>query len=166
MALNLHDKKKIVIKINKIAKKALSAIIAVPNNISANKINILRKISRQDNVCLYVIKNTLLKISLKSTQLECLNQNISGPTIIGFALDHPGSAAKIFYQFSQQNKDFKIVTAAIHNKILSQPEIHALAHLPTLKEAITQFIITIKTATIGQLFSILLAIKEQKIISK
>lgn len=166
MALNLDKKKNIIIKINQIAKQALSAIIASPNNISVNKMNILRKNSRQENIFLCMIKNTLLKLSLKKTHLECLKKKISGPTIIGFALDHPGSAAKIFHKFSQQNKNFKIITAAMHDKILSKVEIQSLANLPNLKEAITRFIITIKTATIGQLFSILLEIEKKKIISK
>ncbi|QCI25840.1 50S ribosomal protein L10 [Buchnera aphidicola] len=161
MALNLDEKKNIAIKINQIVKKSLSVVLASSRNISVNKINALRKISRQENVFLYVIKNTLLKISLKNTQLECLNRKISGPTIIGCSLDHPGSAAKIFRKFSQKNKNFKITTAAMHNKILSKTEIIDLANLPNLKEAIAKFIFTIKNATIGKLFSILLQITKE-----
>ncbi|WP_343128220.1 50S ribosomal protein L10 [Buchnera aphidicola (Takecallis taiwana)] len=166
MALNLAEKKNIVIKINQIAKTALSAVIATLKNIPANKITELRKISRTENVFLYVIKHTLLKLSLKDTQLACLNTKINGSTLIGFSLDNPGSAAKIFQRFSQENQGFSIITAALNNKILSQIEIHDLANLPNFKEAITRFIITIKTATIGQLFSTLLAIKDKKIILK
>ncbi|CAL4041932.1 50S ribosomal protein L10 [Buchnera aphidicola (Takecallis arundicolens)] len=166
MALNLETKKSIVMKINTIAKKALSAVIATIKNIPAKKITTLRKTGRTENVFLYVVKHTLLKIALKKTKLKCLNTKIHGSTLIGFSLENPGSVAKIFKKFSQENQSFKIVTAAMHDKILSQTEIHTLANLPSFTEAITHFIITIKTATIGQLFSTLLEIKKKKIISK
>lgn len=163
MALKIKKKKEIINKINKIAKTALSAVIATSKNISVNKITELRKISRIENVFICVIKNTLLKISLKKTHLECLNKIISGPIIIGFSLKNPESTAKIFKNFSKENKKFKIITAALNKKLLSKDEIEKLATLPSLKEALTHLIITIKNATIGKLFSILLAIKENNI---
>lgn len=163
MALKIKKKKEIINKINKIAKTALSAVIATSKNISVNKITELRKISRIENVFMCVIKNTLLKISLKKTHLECLNKIISGPIIIGFSLKNPESTAKIFNNFSKENKQFKIITAALNKKLLSKNEIEKLATLPNLKEALTHLIITIKNATIGKLFSILLAIKENNI---
>ncbi|CAL4317912.1 50S ribosomal protein L10 [Buchnera aphidicola] len=161
MALNLQQKKNIVTKINKIAKSSKSAIIAKIKKISVNKINKLRKNSRKKNVLIYIIKNTLLKISLQDTHLQCLNNKIAGSIIIGFSKEHPGSAAKLFNSFSKKNKNFKIISATLNGKILSQSEIIQLSNLPTYEEAIIRLIITIKNATIGKLITVLQLIKKK-----
>ncbi|WP_343182559.1 50S ribosomal protein L10 [Buchnera aphidicola] len=161
MALNLQQKKHIVSKINKIASVSLSAVLAKKKKITTNEITKLRKHSRIEEIEIHVVKNTLLKKSLKTTQFECLNKKISGPIIIGFSLHHPGSVAKLFTQFQKKNSNFKILTAAYNKKILTNTEIENLSKLPNLKEAIQKIITIIKFTTVGKLFSILLEIKKK-----
>lgn len=162
MALNLKKKKEIVFKINKIANSALSAVLADAQGINVNEITKLRKKSRENHVTINIVKNTLLKISINNTNLECLKKKIVGSTLLACSIKHPGSAIKLFKNFSKTNKHFKIKAATLNGKILSELEIEKLANLPTYEEAIIKFIITIKTATIGKLFFVLLLIKQKK----
>ncbi|CAL4041975.1 50S ribosomal protein L10 [Buchnera aphidicola (Phyllaphis fagi)] len=162
MILNIQKKKNIIAKINKIAHIALSVIIADTRTVNVNKITQLRKHGRINNVKIHVVKNTLLKISFQNTSLECLNNHLFGPSLIAFSINDSESAIKLFHNFHKNNKNFKIITAALHGKILSPLEINQIANLPSYQEAIIHLIITIKTATIGKLLFVLLAIKQKK----
>ncbi|WP_343153734.1 50S ribosomal protein L10 [Buchnera aphidicola (Mindarus keteleerifoliae)] len=161
MGLNLQQKKTIVTNMHKMANLALSAIIADSRGIIANKINYLRKKSRKNGVIINVVRNNLLKLAFKNTQFECLKKKLSGPIIIAYSMEHPGSAARIFKNFSLKNKKFKIIGAALNSQSLSSSKIDLLAAMPTYKESIIQIITIMKEITLGKLLRILIAIKNK-----
>ncbi|MCW5197021.1 50S ribosomal protein L10 [Buchnera aphidicola] len=162
MILSIQKKKNIVSKINKMAHISLSTIIANIKKINVNRITQLRKNSRINNIKIYVVKNTLLKISLKKTPLECLNNYLHGVILIAFSIHNEDNAIKLFTNFQENNKYFKIIAAVLHGKILSLSEIDRIAHLPSYNDAVAQLIRIIKISTIGKLFFVLLKIKEKK----
>lgn len=157
----LFNKKKEIIKNNKnIAEKAISVVIADASGITVNKINKLRKDAISINVKLMVIKNTLLKRSLKNTKFSLLNNHIKGSTLIGFSMNHPGSASRLFIQFKQKNNNFTINTGVFENKVLSYEDITELAKMPTYQEAIQKMIFILKDLCLGKLLRVLQAIKK------
>jgi len=162
MALNLHEKKIIVSKINQISSTALSAVIADSQGISVNKINQLRKCGRESGVKMSIVQNTLLKLAVKHTPFECLKKKIKGSTFIAYSMQHPGSGARLFKNFSIKNTQFKITGAAFEGKLLSQFEINQLADMPTYKEAIIKLLLVLKISSVGKLLYTLSAIKNKK----
>ncbi|WP_422667509.1 50S ribosomal protein L10 [Buchnera aphidicola] len=162
MALNLQKKKTIVSKIHEISNIALSAITADSQNINVNTMNQLRKDGRKIGVTMSVVQNTLLSLAIKNTSFECLQKNIKGSTFIAYSMQHPGSGARLFKEFSIKNNQFKITGGVFEGKILSLLEINQLADMPTHKEAIIKLILTLKIASIGKLVYTLSAIKKQK----
>ncbi|VFP82078.1 50S ribosomal protein L10 [Candidatus Erwinia haradaeae] len=162
MALNIQDKKTIVTEVNNIAKSALSAVTANTCGISVNKINELRKSGREANVYIRVIRNTLLRRSIKDTQFECLNTTLTGPTLIAYSMEHPGTAARLFKAFAKTNVNFKIKDSAFENELINSDLIDRLANLPTYHEAIIRLVITIKEATAGKLLRTFVALRNQK----
>lgn len=162
MALSLDKKKIIVSKINTLSNTALSAIIADSQNICVNKINQLRKSGREIGVKMSMIQNTLLSLAIQNTNFECLKKKIKGSTFIGYSMIHPGSCARLFKEFSKNNKQFKITGAAFEGKLLSELEINQLADMPTYKEAIIKLLLTMKMLISGKLIYILSAIKQKK----
>ncbi|VFP85580.1 50S ribosomal protein L10 [Buchnera aphidicola (Cinara pseudotaxifoliae)] len=155
MALHRKKKKDIIKKINNIAKKSLSVIIADPSNVQVNKINKLRKKSILLHVKIYVIKNTLLQKSLIKTNFSKLIDTLNGPTLIAFSLKNPGSASRLFINFSKKNPQFKIKNAICENKILNIKEINDLALLPTHTEAIIKFILLLQEISLGKFLRLL-----------
>ncbi|CAL4317858.1 50S ribosomal protein L10 [Buchnera aphidicola] len=159
MSVSTLKKKKIIEKINKISKNALSAVVANSKKINVNKINLLRKQARKNGIKITVIKNTLLKKGLENTSFQCLQKTLKEFTLIAFSIEHPGSAAKLLYLFSKENKNFKIKGAAFEGKFISPEKIEKLALIPTYPEAIQKLLITIKESAIGKLIRILISIK-------
>ncbi|ABJ90506.1 50S ribosomal protein L10 [Buchnera aphidicola] len=155
MALNRNKKKKIIKKINNVANKSLSIITANPSKITVNIINKLRKKAKINNIKIYVIRNTLLKKSLKKTIFSKLINIIKGPILVGFSMKHPGSASRLFIKFNKKNINFKILNAIYEKKILNIHEIKDLANLPTHIESITKFVILLKEISLGKFIRVL-----------
>ncbi|VFP78785.1 50S ribosomal protein L10 [Candidatus Erwinia haradaeae] len=162
MALNLQDKKTIVTEVHNIAKNALSAVTANTCGISVNKINELRKSGRKANVYIRVTRNTLLRRSIENTQFKCLNTTLTGPTLIAYSMEHPGTAARLFKEFAKTNVNFKIKDSAFENELISSDLIDRLANIPTYHEAIIRLVITIKEAAAGKLLRTFVALRNQK----
>ncbi|CAL4318077.1 50S ribosomal protein L10 [Buchnera aphidicola] len=162
MALNLQKKKIIVSKIHDISNIALSAITANYQGIKVNTINQLRKNGREVGVKMSIVQNTLLSLGVHDTSFECLKKKIKGSTFIAYSMQHPGSGARLFKEFSEQNQNFKITGGVFEGKTLSLLEINKLAELPTYKEAIIKMILILKISSIGKLIYTLFAIKNKK----
>ncbi|CAL4318085.1 50S ribosomal protein L10 [Buchnera aphidicola (Eriosoma grossulariae)] len=162
MALNLQEKKKIVLKIHKIANIALSAVIADSRGIKANQITELRKDARKIGVKISIVQNTLLNLAIKKTNFECLQKFLTGPSFIGYSLDHPGSAIRLFKDFSKKNIKFKITNAVFEKKILTDAQIDQLANMPTYKESIMHLLFIIKESAAGKMIRVLSNLSDKK----
>ncbi|WP_228860884.1 50S ribosomal protein L10 [Buchnera aphidicola] len=160
--LNFQKKKEIVAEIHNTTKKALSIVLADLRDIKVNEITKLRALSRTIGVKIHVFKNTLTKLGIKNTQFECLKKILIGPMLIGYSIDHPRNAARLFREFSENNVNFKIVGAVFEKKILAAYDINTLADIPTYNEVLQRLIITIKEATLGPLMRILMSIAQNK----
>ncbi|VFP80552.1 50S ribosomal protein L10 [Candidatus Erwinia haradaeae] len=162
MPLNLQDKKEIVSEVTKIAKSALSAVVANSRGVNVEKMTKLRKSGREAGVRMCVIRNTLLHRAIIGTKFECLKNVLIGPTLIAYSMDHPGAAARLFKDFSKTNINFKIKAAAFDGALISSDHIDRLATLPTYNESIQQLMATIREAAAGKLVRTLAAVRDQK----
>lgn len=161
MALNIEDKKAIVASVNEVAKKALSAVTADSNGIEVGQMTKLRKLARDNNVYLHVVRNTLLARAVEGTEFECMKDSFRGPTIIGLSLDHPGAAARLFKDFAKANDNFKVKALAFEGKFYEGKDIDILASLPTYEEGIAKLLATMKEAAAGKLVRTLAALGDK-----
>ncbi|CRK85925.1 50S ribosomal protein L10 [Candidatus Providencia siddallii] len=162
MALNIQDKKLIIVEIKKAAENALSAVIADIRGINVEKMTELRKSCRKSDVYIRVVRNTLINRAFKGTFYEILKNAFTGSTLIAFSNKHPGAAARLFKEFAKTHQSFKIKAAAFNGKLINAEDIDLLASIPTYKEAIMQLILTIQEASTKKLLRTLTAIRDQK----
>ena len=161
MALGLEDKKAIVAEVNEAAKGALSAVVADSRGVTVDKMTVLRKTAREAGVYMRVVRNTLLRRAVEGTEFACLNDVLTGPTLIAFSNEHPGAAARLFKEFAKGQDKFEIKAAAFEGKFLAANQIDVLATLPTYDEAISQLMSVIQGAT-SKLARTLAAVRDQK----
>lgn len=138
MALNLDDKKAIVAEVSEVAKSAISLVVADYRGLAVPKLTDLRKKARESNVYVRVIRNTLASRAIKGTDCECLDDQLTGPLIFGFAKDEPGAAAKLFRDFSKTNEALKVKALAVAGTAYPATDLDAVASLPTKHEALSQ----------------------------
>ena len=172
MALGLEDKKAIVADVNGTAKDALSLVIADSRGVNVADMTSLRKLAREQNVKLQIIRNTLAKRAFKDTEYECVGEALVGPSLFGFSMEDPGAAARIFKDFAKSNTAFEVKALSVGGKLLDANQIDALAKLPTRDEAlarlasvmiapVTKFVRTLNDVP-GRVTRVVAAVRDQK----
>ena len=136
MALAFEDKKQIVAEVNETASNALSLVIADARGVNVTDMTALRKLARENQVQLRVIRNTLAKRAFQETEFDCVNGALVGPSLFGFSMEDPGAAARIFKDFAKENENFEVKALSVGGKLLEANQIDALAKLPTREQAL------------------------------
>lgn len=85
MALLIEDKKQIVAEVSEVASKAFAAVVADYQGLSVEQLTTLRVEARKLGVTTRIVRNTLAKRAFQGTQFDILNDNLVGPTILGFS---------------------------------------------------------------------------------
>ncbi len=137
MALRLEQKKAVVTEVNQVAQTAISAVVANYSGLSVAALTKMRRRALALNVYIRVVRNTLAKRAVKETPLSCLDEALTGPVILLFAMDHPGSAAKLVKEFAKKYKMLEVTALAYDGQLLPASQLAQLADLPTHDEAIS-----------------------------
>ncbi|MDP6437515.1 MAG: 50S ribosomal protein L10 [Gammaproteobacteria bacterium] len=135
MALRLEDKKALVAEVNEVAANALSAIAAEYRGMTVAQMTEFRAKARSEGVYVRVLKNTLAKRAIDGTEFECLAGSLTGPIILAFSTDDPGSAARVVKEFSKECEDLVTQVVAIGGEVYPSSDLDRLAKLPTLDQA-------------------------------
>jgi len=159
VALGLNDKKAIVAEVQEAASGALSAVVADSRGVTVDAMTALRKEAREAGVWMKVVRNTLAKRAIEGTEVECIKDVLTGPSLIAISKEHPGAAARIFKNFAKENEDFELKAAAFEGEIV---DVNMLASLPTYDEAIAKLMAVMKEASAGKLVRTIAAVRDQK----
>ncbi|MEH6552377.1 MAG: 50S ribosomal protein L10 [Pseudomonadales bacterium] len=137
MAIRLEDKKAIVAEVSETANDALSLVIADARGVSVSDVTGLRKLARENNVTLRVVRNSLAKRALAGTEFECANEAFVGPSLLGFSMEDPGACARLFKDFAKDNEKFEIKALAVGGQLMGADKIDVLATMPTRDQALS-----------------------------
>lgn len=167
MALNLEAKKNIIQQVNSLASNAISIGVAEYRGLNVEQMTDLRSRAFEAKVSLQVVKNTLAKKALVKTGCECVLPILSGPVILGFSQDEPGAVARVFNDFTKENKDLIVKGLGVEGEFIISDKLTIIAGLPTKNQAISLMIATI-LAPISKLASTLNEIptKATRVISR
>ncbi|MDH5547147.1 MAG: 50S ribosomal protein L10 [Gammaproteobacteria bacterium] len=144
MALSLEEKKAIVAEVSGVAADAFSAVAAEYRGITVEQMTELRKEARNSGVYLRVVKNTLARRAIEGTEFECMKDSLTGPLILAFSQEDPGSAARVIEKFSKENDKLVVKLVSIGGKLLGPQDLRTVASLPTRDEAIAQLMSVIQ----------------------
>lgn len=136
MALQLEQKQAIVAEVNAAAGAALSAVVADHRGVSVAEMTDLRRRARESGVTLRVVRNTLLKRAVAGTDYECLADVATGPTMLAFSNDDPGSAARLLKEAVREIEELDVKAVSIGGQLFAAEDIDRVATLPTRDEAI------------------------------
>ena len=150
MALTLERKKAVVNEVAEVANGALSAIAAEYIGLSVAEMTDLRVNARNAGVYLRVVRNTLARRALEGTEFACMNDGLTGPLVLAFSREEPGSAARVMREYAKENDKLVIKLVSFGGKLLATSDVARLASLPTKDEAISQ-LMSVMTAPLGKL---------------
>jgi len=135
VSLNLEQKKVIVGEIAEVAAQAPSAIAAEYIGLSVTDMTKLRQSAREAGIYLRVVRNTLARRALEDTKFDCMRDGLSGPLLLAFSNEEPGSAARVIRDFAKDNDKLVAKLVSLDGKLLEAGDLERLASLPTLDQA-------------------------------
>ena len=144
MALNFEQKKAIVSEVAEVADKAFSAIAAEYRGLSVDEMTDLRVQARNAGVYLRVVKNSLARRAFEGTEFECMSEGLTGPLVLAFSQEDPGSAARVINDFAKDHEKLEVKLVSIGGKLLEPGEIKTLAKMPTYDQAISMLMAVMK----------------------
>lgn len=150
MTLKLKDKKEIVAEVAEVASRAVSVVAADYRGLTAAQMTALRANARQAKVNLRIVRNTLARIALTGTEFECMNNSLTGPILLAFSSDEPGSTARLMRDFAKENEMLNVKAISLGGRVYDKSQLDAVAKLPTKDEAIAR-LMSVMQAPIAKL---------------
>ena len=111
---------------------------------SVAQMNALRKQAREKNVHVQVLKNTLTKRAFAETAYACMGDALKGPLVLGFSLEGPSDAARLFRDFAKKNEALSVTLLSIDGKLLEGKDVDVVANLPTREEALVKLLLVMQ----------------------
>jgi len=139
-------------------KTAQSVIFCDYKGLTVGELEGLRKIAREKDAKVQVVKNTLAVISLKNAELEGIELNDTNILVWG---EDSVATSKVVAEFAKDNETFVIKSAYIDREVADAAKVEAFAKLPGREELLGMLAATwmapVQNFTIG-----LNALKEKK----
>lgn len=132
--MNRLQKQQRVDRLREEIASAQGMIVASYVGLSVQETQQLRAEVRKAGASLRVVKNTLARLSLTGTDMEVVNDQLVGPTMLAFGED-PVAPAKALVGFAKDSKErLKIKAGVLGGKLLNEQEVVALSKLPSIDE--------------------------------
>ena len=131
--MNRKQKEELVENLHKTFLNSQSLIVTHINGLTVSETTNLRSNMRNANCKFKVTKNKIVKLALKKTKFEYLDNLFTGPTAIGTS-DDDIAPAKVLVNFTKESDKIKIIGGGVDTKSLSVDDIINLASLPNLDE--------------------------------
>ena len=113
------------------------------SGMSVEKLSLLRKKCREQQVQFRVIKNTLLKRAFNARGITELDAFLEGPTGLVFSTGDEMVPAKILADFAKEHEKPRIKAAVVDGRLFDAKAIAQLAALPSREVLMSQLLGTI-----------------------
>lgn len=145
MSLNIEQKKAVTAEVSKVFAESDEgvAVVAEYRGLTVSEMTQLRRLAKQEEVYLRVVKNTLVKRAAEGSKFECLRDELAGPLALAIGKD-PVSVAKVMSDFAKGNEKFVIKASAMGGKLMAKNELDALATLPSREQLLATLVHTLQ----------------------
>jgi len=158
--LNRKEKEQVISDLGEKVKGFQAAVLTNYRGLNVEQINHLRQRLREEKISYHVVKNTLMKLASKGTDLEKLDTFFEGPTAIAISYGDPVLLAKILSEFIKTQPSLKIKVGLIQGKVASPEEVKALAMMPSRETLLAVLLATLQTPASQLLGAILISFQE------
>lgn len=158
--MNRKEKEQIVSDFSKKIEGYKAVVLTHYRGLNVEQINHLRKRLREEKVSYQVIKNTLMRLASKGTDLEKLNDYFEGPTAIAISYGDPILLAKVLSEFIKTQPSLEIKVGLIEGRVAPPEEVKALATMPSREVLLAQILGGIQMSG-GQVVGAILNILQQ-----
>jgi len=154
--LNRKEKENVISDLSRQIEGFKAVVLTNYRGLNVEQINQLRRRLREEKISYHVVKNTLMKLASRGTDLEKLNDYFDGPTAIAISYGDPTLLAKILSEFIKTQPSLEIKVGLIQGKVTPPEGVKALASMPPRDVLLAQILGGIQTPG-GQLGGVILS---------
>ncbi len=129
--MNRTEKGEVVSDFSDKLKGFQAVVLTNYRGLTVEQMNHLRRRLREEKISYQVVKNTLMRLASKGTDLEKLDKYFEGPTAVAIAYDDPVSLAKILSEFVKTQPKLEIKAGLVQGRALPPEQLKALATMPS-----------------------------------
>ena len=129
--MDRSTKKEVVKELHEKLKSVKLAVLADYSSMDVAQMTDLRNRLRDFNSEMKVVKNNLLKIALKDTDFELLDDHIKDPRALIMNFGDVVEPTKALVEFAKKNDNLEIISGVLDGKVLTGEELKVLAELPS-----------------------------------
>ena len=133
-----REKEQMIGDLHKQVEKFKAVVLTNYRGLNVEQLSQLRNRLREEKISFNVVKNTLMKLASKGTDLEKLNDYFEGPTAVAIAYGDPIPLAKILSDFQKTQPLLQIKAALVEGKVTPPEEVKALASMPPREVILAQ----------------------------
>lgn len=123
-------KEQVVADLNQRLLRSKLTVLTGFSGMSVEKITEIRNALRKNDCELRVVKNTLLNIAAKGTEVGLLSDHFKGPLAIALSKGDVIASTKSLVDFAKKNPILEIKCGVMDGKVLRREDIVALSELP------------------------------------
>ena len=143
MPISKNKKKEIIEELKEKLAKQKSLVFVDFTGVKVKDFSLFRRKLKADNNELKVAKKTLAQLVFKEKGINVDLKKLKGEIGFIFGYKDEVSPAKKAWQFSQENKNFKILGGIIGDEIFDFEKMTAIAQLPSREELLAKVVGTI-----------------------
>jgi large subunit ribosomal protein L10 len=158
--LNRREKAQVISDLSEKVRGFQAVVLTNYRGLNVEQLNHLRQRLREEKISYHVVKNTLMKLASRGTDLEKLDHYFEGPTAMAISYGDPILLAKILSEFIKTQPSLEIKIGLVQGKVASPEEVKALAMMPSRDTLLAQLLATIQTPASQLLGAILSSFQE------
>ena len=136
----LEAKKALVADLNEKIAGSLAGVVVACNGISVADDTKLRKELREAGVHYMVVKNTMLRLAIKDSDLAGMTDALTGSTALAISKEDPIAAARILNKFAEgSKKGFALKAGYMEGQVMDVDAVSAIAKLPDREGMLSMF---------------------------
>ncbi|MBR6964929.1 50S ribosomal protein L10 [Candidatus Saccharibacteria bacterium] len=152
MAISKDKKTTLVADLTELLNNSKMVTYAKYEGLTVAELQELRKLARESDVKIKVVKNRLLKVAMKeiAAYKDTETTGLTGQLLYAIGSDEDFSAAKVLAKFAKTHNKMELI-GGFNNEgaNLSKEEVVALGSLPTKNELIAQVVDTLLSGING-----------------
>jgi len=152
MAKTRQEKQKILEELIQKLKEQKSLVIADFSGVKSDSLFNFRNNIKEKGCFLKVIKKTLFQKALEKIEKQEIAkkiEEIKGQMAVVFGLEDEVLPAKLSYNFSKGDENFKILAGVFNGEFLEKERVIEIAKLPSREELLSSLIGTLKGPIYG-----------------
>lgn len=157
----VEQKQVVVNEIKEKLEKATSAVLVDARGLSVEQDTKLRKQLREAGVDYKVYKNTMMKLAVKDTQYESLNDYFDGPSALAVCYEDPTAAASILNKFMKDAKALEFKAGVIEGTCYDTKGMYVIADIPSRDVLLSRLLGSFKSP-LGSFARVIKAVAEEK----